>query len=105
MNSVALQMPCRYPDEVADRLIDTLIPAGGFMVALVEMYADESESGGVLAVAAYVYTKEQAFALQQEWTPLLTEYGLPYFRMSECAHGNGVFAKFNKHQRTNQDPD
>jgi hypothetical protein len=99
MGSVALEMPRRCSDGIAERLIDTLTPAGGFMVALVEMYADESESGGVLTVAAYVYTKDEALALEAEWNPLLVEYGLPYFHMSECAHGNGIFAKFNKHER------
>ncbi len=69
------------------------------MTALVELYADESESAGVLTVAAFLFTKEKAQALHKEWAPVLEAEGLPFFRMVDCAHGSGNFKKLNKKKR------
>lgn len=69
------------------------------MVALVEMYADESDSGGYLTVAGYVFTKDKAEQLNKAWMPVLASKGLPYFRMADCAHGNNHFRGLKKSER------
>jgi hypothetical protein len=61
----------------------------------VQTYFDESGSHGgahVLCVAGYIIEKNRAKALTNEWLGALKARDLPYFRMSECAHGNGPFA-------------
>ena len=88
-------------EEIGQRLIESLTPMGRDMVALVELYADESESAGCLTVAAYVFTRESAIAMNAPWAAVLNEKRLPYFRMSDCAHGNGVFAAIEKPDRIN----
>jgi hypothetical protein len=60
----------------------------------VEAYFDESGSHAgapVLCVAGYIIEKNRAIQLTAEWRGVLRARNLPYFRMSECAHGNGPF--------------
>jgi hypothetical protein len=89
-----------------------MLPHGG-LVMLVNAYFDES-AGNVashypldgtqqnlqtLAVAGYLVESEQAKRLSDEWQAVLDQYGLPYFHMVDCAHGNGVFGHLTKPQR------
>jgi hypothetical protein len=37
--------------------------------------------------------------LERGWRLVLSEYGLPFFHMSECAHGTGVFKSLTRTQR------
>lgn len=63
-------------------------------MALSEVYIDESyDSKGppVLCLAGYVYRKREVTEFTREWSRYLKERGLPYFHMSECAHGQGIF--------------
>ena len=48
-------------------------------------------AGPLLCVAGYVFTKRKAREFGRKWSAYLTRKGLPYFHMSECAHGAGVF--------------
>jgi hypothetical protein len=76
------------------RLLEILLPAGGFVVVLAEVYVDESGTGSdapVLSVAGYIFTPDKARALTAEWRKMLDFYGLEYFRMSSCAHSTGPF--------------
>ncbi|MGP0072180.1 MAG: DUF3800 domain-containing protein [Bryobacteraceae bacterium] len=79
------------------RFVELLVPANGralFMVQAYEAYFDESgthEGSPIMCVAGYMFSAEQSKHFYQEWDAVLKEYGLPYFRMSECAHGTGVF--------------
>lgn len=70
-------------------------------MALAEMYFDESEDEKhqLLCVAGYLFKKDNAEQLQRRWTDILGRENLPYFRMVECAHGNGVFADLKEKQR------
>ena len=61
------------------------------MVALYEMYSDESENGNFITVAGFLFTKKHVRKLEKEWHPILKKYSLPYFHMIDCAHGNGAF--------------
>jgi Protein of unknown function (DUF3800) len=67
-----------------------------------QAYFDESGSHAgshVLCVAGYVMEKRQARKLSRDWMAVLHAKGLPYFRMSECAHGNGPFSRLSKSDR------
>lgn len=68
---------------------------------LAEFYLDESESGDGrwLCVAGWMFAKEAREALHAEWSRLLTKWRLPYFRMTDCAHGNGPFADHDRDAR------
>jgi hypothetical protein len=72
------------------RLLDILLPTGGYAVQLVEAYFDESgsnDSSPVLCVAGYVIEKEACKRLDSDWGKVLDDFKLPFFRMSACAHG------------------
>jgi hypothetical protein len=69
-------------------------PAEGDLVAFLEVYFDESGShdgSPVLSVGGYLFEKEQCGALDGEWKLVLERFGLPYFRMSACAHNQKPF--------------
>lgn len=84
--------------DIAD-LIDALAPGRNDLVALIQAYFDESISGDYLCVAGYVFTKGKVKHLDAQWRKMLREYGLPYFRMSACAHGNSPFDKLSDADR------
>lgn len=72
-------------------------------MALVEGFFDESygepEGRKILCLAGYLMTDRSARRLTREWSAVLREYGLPYFRMSACAHGNEPFDRLSKADR------
>lgn len=81
---------------VFESLVGALLPAGGTAVALIEAHFDESigEKGrNLLVVAGYLFNDRLARRLTRQWEAVLAPYGLPYFRMSACAHGNDPFDK------------
>ena len=81
------------------RLLQVLLPDGGYAVQMVEAYFDESGSNrgsAVLCVAGYIYEKEKCAALDEEWLKVLVANNLPYFRMSSCAHGTAPFELLDK---------
>jgi hypothetical protein len=76
------------------RLLEITLPKGGYAVSMVEVYFDESgshERSPVLCVAGYIFESDRAKTFSQEWDEVLSTHGLPFFRMSDCAHGNGPF--------------
>jgi hypothetical protein len=73
--------------------------AGG----MIEAYFDESgthHGSPLMCVAGYVIEAEQRRHFQQEWDAILAKHGIPYFHMSDCAHGAGVFARVPKSVRS-----
>lgn len=81
-------------DAAFRRFIEVLLPRGGSVVALTEVYVDESyddERPTVLCIAGYVFRRRKALEFSKSWGGFLERNGLPYFHMSECAHGTGVF--------------
>jgi hypothetical protein len=85
------------------RLITIVAPGEADLVLTLECYFDESgshEASEVLCVAGYIYQKEDCLNLDWQWREALNEYGLPYFRMVDCAHGNGVFADICRTRRS-----
>jgi hypothetical protein len=72
------------------------------MAAMMEAYFDESgthHTSPVMAVAGYLLRPDACLRLQYDWQECLRSYGLPYFRMSECANGAGAFSKIPMDQR------
>jgi hypothetical protein len=74
-------------------LLRILLPNGGYVMQIVDFYLDESESPDppIMCVAGYLFKKEASIIFDNELAELLHKNGLPYFRMVDCAHGNGVF--------------
>lgn len=72
-------------------------------MAEMEAYFDESgthDSSPFVCVAGYLFEKGNATALGIEWQKMLTEKGLPFFRMADCAHSLGGFRGWSKSQTT-----
>lgn len=72
------------------------------MVALAEAYFDDSgapDEPFPMCLGGYVFKPGMANALAPEWKAMLDLRGLDYFRMSECAHGEGQFARLSAHER------
>lgn len=73
-------------------------------MAIMEAYFDESgthEGSPDICVAGYLFEKGNATALDAAWRGMLKEKGLPFFHMSDCAHGTGPFKGWAKEDRTN----
>ncbi len=89
-------------DGILDRLLDIVLPVGGYVVQLVEAYFDESgsdENSPVLCLAGFIIEKTACVSLDLEWAEILAQFNLPYFRMSACAHGVEPFDKLTMDER------
>lgn len=76
------------------RLVDILLPSGGYALPLVETYFDESgthQGSKVLCLAGYVVESEAGKRLSDDWALMLERYGLPFFHMVDCVHGRPPF--------------
>jgi hypothetical protein len=90
------------PERLFERLVDVLLPKGGYVMSLFEAYFDESADGngkGLYAVSGYLFRAEQAKITDQKWKAVLDRYRLPYFHMVDCAHGNPPFNRLTKTER------
>lgn len=86
----------------AIRLLDVVVPLGGWAMAFAECYLDETETTGhrpVFSVAGVIFKKESAIEQAEAWKLMLGRWGLPFFHMTDCANGNGVFKEFSNHDR------
>lgn len=106
-------VPRRFPLAPWNGIADEMLPHGGLIV-LVNAYFDESigkarfhdrRDGServlnTLCIAGYLVEAERAKRLSDDWQAVLDEFGLPYFHMVDCAHGNGVFGALSKRDRT-----
>jgi hypothetical protein len=84
------------------RLLEIVLPIGGYAVQMVEAYFDESgshEGSPVLCVAGYIVEKDACVRLDAEWERVLNKFGLPFFRMSACAHGTYPFKRLSMDER------
>ncbi|MFO1018220.1 MAG: hypothetical protein U1E03_11520 [Hyphomonadaceae bacterium] len=81
-------------------VLDAVAPGRDDLVTVIQAYFDESYGpDGLLCVAGYVFTKAGVRGITGEWGNMLRRYKLPYFRMSDCAHGKGVFANIGRETR------
>lgn len=110
-----MNAPLRFANHAAiigRRLIDAILPKGGYVVALVEAYFDESighamrrdpdgseRRVNIICIAGYLMDSDAAKRLCTDWQAVLDWRELPYFHMVDCAHGNGVFAKLSRADR------
>lgn len=86
---------------ILPRLLDIWLPDGGYFVALVEMYADESyseERSSLFCVAGYLFEKTEAKRFNKRWQAMLNSYCLTEFHMTDCAHHQGEYKKLCKQQ-------
>jgi hypothetical protein len=89
------------PQYFIERLYQILLPTGGLLF-MMEAYFDESgthHDSSVMAVAGYLFTPEAAAGLTRDLDQALKRYGLPYFRMSECANGAGPYKSLSMTDR------
>ena len=78
-----------------EEILDAVLPEQDGIVTVLQAYFDESYGeDGLLCVAGYVFTKAGARQLTKSWGHMLKKWGIPFFRMSACAHGNYPFDKF-----------
>lgn len=89
-------------DDLFGRLLEILLPDGGYVMALYEAYFDESgcdDGSKVLVVGGYLVQSRLAKAMDKKWRRVLRYYNVPYFHMVDCAHGNRGFKHLSKDQR------
>jgi hypothetical protein len=97
-DKIAVEGDSQNESLLADLLRVTL-PHGGYVLAFAHAYFDESGTGddsAYLCVAGYVFTKENALAIEPEWNAMLAYYGLPYFHMAECNQHDGIYAHLDE---------
>ena len=88
-------------DPIAD-MLRVMLPSSGYAMIECQAFFDESASHAgapFLCLAGYIFRKSEAIKLGHDWKKILRWKRLPYFRMSECAHGNGPFANLTKDER------
>lgn len=77
----------------AQRLLQIVLPDVGCAL-MFEAYFDESgthQHSPLMCVAGYLIESDQCRRFQSDWDGILKRHGVPYFHMSDCAHGSGVF--------------
>src|SRR6267143_57130 len=87
---------------VFERLLNAVLPNGGILVSLAEVYIDESGSHNgspLLCLAGYIFLDRHARRYSRQLRQLLVGKNLPYFRMSACAHGNEPFCHLALEER------
>jgi hypothetical protein len=86
-----------------DRLLEVVMPGGSGYALMIEAYFDESgthHGSPLMCVAGYLIESDQCRRFQAEWEAVLSRHGVPYFHMSECAHGVGIFKEISKKDRS-----
>lgn len=68
-------------------------------VLMVSGFFDESYGDGLFVFGGYLFSKSGVIKFERAWKAMLKKHKLPYFRMSSCAHGNGVFEGMSKDRR------
>jgi hypothetical protein len=84
------------------RLLNILLPKGGYVVALWEAYVDESgdeNSDAVFVLGGYLLRSEEALFLEEKWQKAVRKARVPYFHMVDCAHGSGEYKLVSKEKR------
>ena len=85
--------------EYTARLLDITLPSGGIAVVLAEAYIDESgthKGSSIFCLGGYLFEKDGAAALAQEWQAVLEKKGISFFHMNECCNQQGEFANLSK---------
>lgn len=90
------------------RFVEVAAPQGGAVVAIAEIYFDETgthDGSPVMGVAGYVFTKSNARKFTQKWNAHLRTQGIPFFHMSDCAPspGNAHYKGWSPERRDNHE--
>lgn len=84
------------------RLAEVITPQGGCVVAIAEIYVDESGTHAgspMLGIGGYVFLKSKARRFSREWSAALRRENVPYFHMTDCANGQGIYRQWTKDRR------
>lgn len=85
------------------RLLQIILPNGGYVFGTLEAYFDESESrrgAPFLCVAGYVFEAQKAIEFDREWRQMLKDFDLPYFHMTSCEARAKPFESLEREVRT-----
>lgn len=94
--------------EIFECLISTLLPNGGAVAVIGEVYLDESgthDDANVLCMGGYMFLNGNAQKFNQEMIPVYRRFHIPYFHSSEICGGihkpggSGVFDHLTAAQR------
>lgn len=80
------------------RLLEILLPRGGYIAVTIEAYFDESGTHGgspFLCVAGYLFEANKARSFDVEWRAMLADFDLPYFHRAPCEAGDPPFDKLD----------
>lgn len=73
-------------------VIDAIVPTDGLLVALAEVFIDESGTHAgspVMCVGGYLFRKREAREFQREWGKRLAREGLAYWHTNPAMQGHG----------------
>lgn len=90
------------PFGLFERLLEVLLPQGGFVMSLHEAYFDESgcdDGSRLLSVGGYLIRTDSARIMDREWRKMLDKYEVPFLHMKDVAPGNEPFDHLKKWQR------
>ena len=85
------------------RLLQIILPNGGYVLGTLKAYFDESESPKGLpffCVAGYVFEPQKAIEFDREWREMLRDFSLPYFHMTSCEARAKPFENLEREVRT-----
>ena len=72
-------------DSAFDQVVGAVVPEGGALVALAEVYVDESgshDNSPILSIGEYVFLKSRSRAFAKAWSQELRGRRIPYFHMT-----------------------
>lgn len=85
-----------------EALLKGVRPFGGAMVAVANLYFDESgthDGSKLMTVAGYWFDSDQAVKFSRDWAKDLKRLGLTYAHMTDCAHGCGQYKTLSLEER------
>lgn len=85
-----------------DALAAVLLPHDGGVVAITNLYFDESgthDGSRVMSVAGYWFERTQSERFSRDWAKDLKRLGLSHAHMTDCAHGHQEYEKLSKPDR------
>jgi hypothetical protein len=87
-------MGAHVPFSAFDAIASAILPSGGGVVAISNLYFDESGTHAgarLMTLAGYWFDSVQAARFAREWTKDLRSLGLSHAHMTDCALGFGEY--------------
>lgn len=60
-------------------------------MAVMEVYSDASEMGGHFSLGSLLFRKKNIRPFNKKWRAMLRKHDIPYFHMTDCNVGEGVY--------------